>query len=195
MNALKIRAIDAMSGPVVTVKTTTTVKEAVRLLIDRGFSGVPVVDEREAPVGVLSLRDVARYSEWHLESEEAAEDQRDAEIAAELDRKKNLERAESTGLGMHIDSMTRATVGQIMTPRITTVDEEATLDDVISTLDRLKIHRIFVADSRNRLIGVVSTVDVMRALVAVAGGGKGRKKPKTRKRRAPKKRKKRQGRK
>jgi len=170
--ALKTPVQKIMTSPVVTVPRTLSVKEAVRVFLEKRFTGVPVVDEKGRGVGVLTLRDVARYAEWHLESEEAAEDAEDAEIARELGRRKNLERSESRARGMHVDRMGRARVERIMTPRIATVKPESTLEDVVRTFAELGVHRVFVGGKDGSIVGVVSTVDAVMALSAKKSDGR-----------------------
>ncbi|MEH0022366.1 MAG: CBS domain-containing protein [Desulfobacter sp.] len=48
---------DIMSYPVVTVNATTPVEEVAMLLRDIGCTGMPVVDDDDVPVGVVSRRD------------------------------------------------------------------------------------------------------------------------------------------
>jgi len=48
---------DIMSYPVVTVKDTTPVEEVAMLLRDMGCTGMPVVDDEDHLVGVVSRRD------------------------------------------------------------------------------------------------------------------------------------------
>jgi CBS domain-containing protein len=171
---LKTPVSRIITSPVVSVPRTLSVKEAVRVLLERRFTGVPVVDEKGRGVGVLTLRDVARYAEWHLESEEAAEDAQDAEIARELSRRNNLERSESRARGMHVDRMARARVEQIMTPRIATVKPDSTLGDVVRTFAELGVHRVFVGGKEGSIVGVVSTVDAVMTLSAGKTDGRRR---------------------
>lgn len=52
-----MRARDILSRPVVTVRRDTALTDAVALLTGHGFAALPVVDERERVVGVLSESD------------------------------------------------------------------------------------------------------------------------------------------
>ncbi|MBC6445823.1 CBS domain-containing protein [Actinokineospora xionganensis] len=55
-----MRAKDIMSSPVLTVGTSTTVKEAASLLASHGFTAAPVVDEDDRLVGVVTEADLVR---------------------------------------------------------------------------------------------------------------------------------------
>lgn len=52
---------DRMTGDVVTVRYDETVQRAARLMADRGFSHLPVVDTEERAVGIVSSTDLTRY--------------------------------------------------------------------------------------------------------------------------------------
>lgn len=166
--ALKAPASRVMSSPVVTIPRNLSVKQAVGILLEKRLSGAPVVDDAGRGVGVLTLRDIARYAEWHLECEEAAEDERDLAIARELDRRVHLEPRQARGRGMKVDRMDRASVEQIMTPRLAFVRADAPIRDVIRTFGDLGVHRVFVCNRDESIVGVISTSDVVRHL---AGGG------------------------
>jgi len=57
-----MRARDVMSRPVVTVTGATTVWDAITLLTERGFAGMPVVDEVGRVVGVFTELDAMRVT-------------------------------------------------------------------------------------------------------------------------------------
>ncbi|MFD8496101.1 HPP family protein [Amycolatopsis sp. NPDC059657] len=52
-----MRARDIMSSPVVTVTTGTPVREAEKLLAERGFTGCPVLDDDERLAGMVTEAD------------------------------------------------------------------------------------------------------------------------------------------
>src|SRR5579862_2110187 len=51
-------AADMMTANPVSVREDATLKEALVLLIDKGFSAAPVIDNAGRPVGVLSRSDL-----------------------------------------------------------------------------------------------------------------------------------------
>ena len=50
-----------MSRDVVTVKITTDIYDAIRLMADGNITGLPVVDEDEKIVGIITAKDVMRH--------------------------------------------------------------------------------------------------------------------------------------
>ncbi|MFE0020845.1 CBS domain-containing protein [Amycolatopsis sp. NPDC059021] len=55
-----MRAREIMSSPAVTTEPGTPVREAVALLVEHGFAGLPVVDEQDRVVGLFTEYDALR---------------------------------------------------------------------------------------------------------------------------------------
>src|SRR3989338_1281153 len=110
-----VKAENIMSKPLVFVHTSDTVRHAAGILLDKGISGVPVLDHLERPVGVLTKTDIVRY---------------ELEFVAE-------------GRGFHRESE-EDYVLRWMTPKIFTVSVRASLSDVIREMARHQVHRLFV---------------------------------------------------
>ena len=53
-----LRAKDVMSKNVISVKKDTPILEAVKLLVDKNISGLPVVNDDMSLIGMLSEKDV-----------------------------------------------------------------------------------------------------------------------------------------
>src|SRR4051794_12856213 len=60
-------AVDLMTPNPVSIREDATVREAIGLLIDRGYSAAPVIDNAGRPVGVLSRTDVLVHEREHVE--------------------------------------------------------------------------------------------------------------------------------
>ncbi|NLL18758.1 MAG: CBS domain-containing protein, partial [Clostridia bacterium] len=61
-----LTAKDLMSSPVKSIKPEQTISEAAKLLLRYGHSGMPVVDEEEKLVGIISRRDVDKAMHHNL---------------------------------------------------------------------------------------------------------------------------------
>ncbi|HKN98555.1 MAG TPA: CBS domain-containing protein [Pseudonocardiaceae bacterium] len=55
-----MRACDVMTTPVVTVTTDATVKDTAHLMASRGFTAIPVVDEDDRLIGIVTEADIVR---------------------------------------------------------------------------------------------------------------------------------------
>jgi CBS-domain-containing membrane protein len=58
-----MQARDVMTSPVITVKTTSSVKETAKLFLERCISAAPVVDDQGKLVGIISEGDLTHRSE------------------------------------------------------------------------------------------------------------------------------------
>jgi len=56
-----LKAKDVMTKNVITIKQDVPLKEVIRVLVDKGISGVPVVDNSNNVVGILSEKDIMNY--------------------------------------------------------------------------------------------------------------------------------------
>jgi CBS-domain-containing membrane protein len=65
---------------------------------------------------------------------------------------------------MHIDRLEDASVRQVMTPKVATVSTGTTVAEAITRLLGASIHRLFVTGAKGKVIGLVSTMDIVRAL-------------------------------
>jgi CBS-domain-containing membrane protein len=150
-------AAELMSANPVSVREDATLKEALALLIDKGFSAAPVIDDAGRPVGVLSRSDVL------IHDRESAQYLRKA---PEYYHKEELHTpaGEPLGKGFQVEKVDRTMVRDIMTPAIFTVAPETPAARVVHDLLSLKVHRLFVIDDNGVLVGVVSTFDVLRHL-------------------------------
>src|SRR6478672_11879994 len=150
------RVRDVMSTDLVAVNPSDSVSGALRLLVENKVSALPVVDGHERCVGVLSgteLLQLALQLGGELEALNTSEG---------LDHELLSEKLERTGFS------TQA-VQEVMTPTAVTVSQDSTLVQASAAMTRNRVHRLAVTDAKGRLLGLVSTMDIIGAL-AEAGG-------------------------
>jgi CBS domain-containing protein len=150
-------AADLMTGNPVSVSEDATLREALALLIDRGYSAAPVIDRAGRPVGVLSRTDILVHDRETVEHL--------AEAPESYDRKELKERdGGPLGRGFQVEKVDRARVRDLMTPAVFCVSPETAAAKVIGDLVALNVHRLFVVDDLSVLVGVISSQDVLRHL-------------------------------
>lgn len=167
MNATKIKtrpneflarpAAELMTAEVVSIAETAPLKEAMAMLIDRGFSGAPVVNSAGRPVGVISQSDILIHGR-----NTAAHARRVPEYYMHADLTAAL--GEPAG-GFQVESVDRTLVSDVMTPVVFSVRPDASAREVIDEMLRLNVHRLFVIDRDNVLVGVIGMSDVLRRLL------------------------------
>ncbi len=145
---------DLMTDNPLSISSTATAQDAVKLLTEHQFSAAPVIDEVGHPVGVISRTDlVDRLMRGdHLCSLE--ENWFDCESIV---GKKAMESGEY--LAQNMDYIT---VGEIMTPTVISVSTFDSIDKAVELMLDKEIHRLFVVDKGGILVGVLSPFDILR---------------------------------
>jgi CBS domain-containing protein len=148
------KAKDLMSPEPVSIEETATIREGVAFLVDKGFSAAPVIDHAGRPVGVLSRSDIVVHDREEVHHHLTPVYYRGADLVTEK------EMAE----GFQIEEVDHTSIKEIMTPIVYSVLPDAPVAEVINQLVGLKVHRLFVVDPNKVLVGVISTMDVLRHL-------------------------------
>lgn len=148
-------AAELMTDNPHSIRHDATISEAAAFLVNHEISAAPVVDDAGHAVGVISHTDVVRH-----DSQTALTDPHDAEYYRAVDRRCPPALRETT-YGKKAEAVR---VCDVMTPTVVQVSTQDTAVSVVAKLLALKIHRLFVADRTGTLVGVISTLDVLRCL-------------------------------
>jgi CBS domain-containing protein len=143
---------DIMTSPVVSIEPDTSVTQAVRIMLQRHISGLPVVDKDGRLVGVVTEGDLLRR----------------AETGTERKRPRWLEFL--VGPGRLADEYTRThgrNVSEVMTPDPVTVTEDTSLEDVVKLMEKRRIKRVPVVRGQT-VVGIISRANLLHALAGVA---------------------------
>jgi CBS domain-containing protein len=155
-----MKALDVMVRDVVTIKPDDPVAEAVRLLAEHDVSALPVVDNNENVVGVISEADLL-----HRE-----------EIGTEKHRPWWLEAVTpASTLAGEFAKSHRRRVEEVMSTDVVSAAEDTPLGEIATILERHRIKRVPILRG-GKLVGIVSRSNLIQALAssrAPAGGGAG----------------------
>ena len=147
-----LKASDVMSRELATVKIDTPVCDAVRLLLEKGYNGVPVLDDFGVLVGILCQSDlVTQQKKIKLPS-----------FFTLLDTIVPL--GTSKGLDDEVRRMAAATAGEAMTSNPYTVSPDTPLDEIASLMVDKKYYTLPVVEN-GKLVGVIGKEDILRTLV------------------------------
>ncbi len=147
-------AADLMMTNPVSIEEDASLREAVILLTDKGYSAVPVIDAAGRPVGVLSRYDVLVHDREHVDY-----------LAKHPDfyQRADLRTKEGESLqGFQVERVDETKVGDVMTPAVFGVAPDTPASQVISEMLALRIHRLFVVDEDKILVGVISALDILK---------------------------------
>lgn len=154
-----LKAKDVMTRDVITLTDTDSIDAAIDRLRQNHITGAPVVDMAGRLVGVLSLRDLVRVGRGGEPYKEPIP------LVHGQDRTSWDLFAQATPL----DSKLRAqTVGHRMARTVTSVTIEAPVVEVARRMCDGHWHRLPVVNDDNTLCGIVSTMDILAAVVNVA---------------------------
>jgi len=143
---------EIMTKDVVTVSPETQIADAAKLLLERGFNGVPVVDGTGKLVGLLCQSDlIAQQKKFPVPSVFTILDG-----IISFTSMKHLEK--------EIQKMTATTVAHAMTPNPVTVAPETSIEEAGSIMVDKHFHTLPVVHE-GRLVGIVGKEDLLRTLV------------------------------
>lgn len=171
MNAVdrlqRLRVADVMSRRMTTIGANETLCQAAVQLAGHHVSGAPVVDETGHCVGVLTSNDFVRHIAEQAEGE--AQGWRGGEF--------RLERANKNS-PLQVRSCERDQVRDHMSSAVQTISEDATLLAAAHEMCQSHIHHLLVLSSTGSPVGMVTTLDVVAALLQIvdesARGGRER---------------------
>ena len=144
-----MQAKDVMTSPVISVLEETAVHDIVRLLLKHRISAVPVVDQSEHVVGIVSEGDL-------LSPPGALPDGTYTKQAWWL-------AAMMLGGSLDFDKLHGRTAGEVMTRRVFAVDEATQLAEIAQLLEKRHIKRVPVLNA-GRLVGIVSRANLLHGL-------------------------------
>jgi len=129
----------------------------VRFLSDRGFSAAPVINASGRPVGVLSRADIIVHDREKIEYVSPTPDYYEqCELV--------LKSGEALGAGFQVEKTDTTLVRDVMTPAVFSVLPDAPVRQVVKDMVACKVHRLFVVDRAGVLVGVISSLDLLRYL-------------------------------
>ena len=143
--AHRVSVREVMTTNVIKIRADADFTEATNLLSENRISGLPVVDQEDRVIGVITEGDVLSMA--GLRKEHAFKDIIRHILGEPLSRPKESRR-----------------LRDVMTSPAITTGPDADIRDVALTLDEKRIKRLPVVDERGRLIGVISRADIVRAI-------------------------------
>jgi CBS domain-containing protein len=146
-------AKEVMTTPAVSITENQSIKDVIELLAKGKFSGVPVVDENNVVVGILSDTDIIRYSQ-----------QVSVVPFADLSGwiSPHTDVTDLASLRQGIDLVARTTVAKVMKKKVYTATEETPVTELARLMSRRRINRVPIVDAAGKLIGIVTRADLIR---------------------------------
>ena len=145
--------VDVMTPEPVCASSGDNLRDVARLLDEYEISGLPVIDEQDRLIGVVSRTDLIRRM---LEGPPAARhDERWLDLLA----------ADSVST-VEVDVARLGTVDDLMSVDPIVAKAEETLSKVARRMAEERVHRVVVVDVSRRPIGIVTTLDLLKVFPA-----------------------------
>ncbi len=145
-------ASDVMTRNVISVPPDATIADAVELMLQRGISGLLVVDAGGTLAGIVTEGDLLRRDELGTE------------------RRRSWWLRLIASPGRQAADFTRThgrKVSDVMTHDVISVNVDAPLEEIVALMEEHRVKRVPVLEG-NRVVGVVSRADLLRALSVAA---------------------------
>ncbi len=149
----QVTAREIMTREVAWVSVDTPLQKVAALMAQRGVSGVPVLDETERAVGVISEKDFLRKMSSQGMSSFMA-------VVAECLRDKGCKAVAIRG----------RQAGDLMSSPALTITEDTLVKEIIRLFREKSINRAPVLDPQGRLAGIVSRGDLLDLTPCGTGG-------------------------
>jgi CBS domain-containing protein len=147
-----MRAIDIMTPHVVSVTPDASVFVAVRLMLQKKISGLPVIDDRGNLVGIVTEGDFLRRAETNT------------------GRRRPRWVEFFVGPGRLADEYVRLSgrkIADVMTPDVRTASPDTPLEQVVSLMERYNIKRVPIVE-QGKIVGIVTRANLLHALARFA---------------------------
>ena len=147
-----MRAHQIMTRSVITTSPDTTILEAAKTMLQHHVSGLPVVDAASKLVGIVSEGDFIRRSE----------------IGTQRKRGRWLKFLLGAGVAAtdYVHEHGRK-VSEVMTTDPITVVEDATLEQIVTSMETNGVKRLPVMRG-GKLVGIVSRANLLQAVASLA---------------------------
>lgn len=135
----------SMTSKVITVNPETDIIQARDLMAVNRIRHLPVIDNDQKLLGIISDRDIRSAMP--------------ADLSQEADCKTLWEK------------FSKLRAKDIMTPNPVTVSSSHTIQDALLMIQKAKVGAFPVVDDQGRMIGIISVRDLLRAFINVLGIG------------------------
>ena len=145
-----LKARDIMTKNVIVVKPSTTVNEFAKILINNKISGAPVVDDNGNMLGIVTENDLIEQNKrFHIPT-----------VIRIFDAFITLNQP---AVEQQIKKMTAATVADICSNGVISVDEDAPIDEIASIMSEKKVHHIPVVQDK-KIVGMIGKIDIIKGV-------------------------------
>ena len=145
---------DVMTPNPAVVQPDTPLKEAIKLLAEKKFSGLPVVNQEGKLVGVLSEADLM----WQETGVDPPPYFMFLDSVIYLQNPARYDKELHKALGQ--------TVGEVMSDRAISIMGDRPLTEAAHLMHKREIRRLPVVDEAGKVVGIITRGDIVRTMAA-----------------------------
>lgn len=141
-----------MTSEVITISPEADITEAVKILLDKGINGLPVIDGEGRLVGILCQSDLVRM-------------QKSLPIPSLFTLLDGFVPLSSSALlDAEVKRIAASKVSDAMSTKVVTVAPDMTIDEIAALMVDKKFHTLPVMQD-DKLLGIVGKKDVLKTLI------------------------------
>jgi len=145
-------AQDIMTREVITISPEADITEAVKILLDKGINGLPVIDGEGHLVGILCQSDLVRM-------------QKSLPIPSLFTLLDGFVPLSSSALlDAEVKRIAASKVSDAMSTKVVTIEPDMTIDEIAALMVDKKFHTLPVTHD-GKLLGIVGKKDVLKTLI------------------------------
>ncbi|MEQ8785686.1 MAG: CBS domain-containing protein [Pirellulaceae bacterium] len=140
---------ELMSKDVVNIHFHETVHDALQLMVENRLAALPVIDGHRHCVGMISTADLIDLT---------------LEVDDELNDASKGPASPQWLLDQFAEGLGHQKIEELMTENVTNIGPDAPLLEATSLMVKHHIHHLPVVDDEGKLLGILSTIDILRAV-------------------------------
>ncbi len=154
-----IQVKDIMNTDVVYVKPQDSLKKIVKLLDKHNIKGMPVVNEENKVVGVVTEKDILKYTRWII-----GQPVKDLHQLFDQEEEEVAESSHAVGQRAVdvVELVANVTAETLMTGKVITEKKELPVIDLVKLMNKHDINRVPIVNERKELIGIVTRADILK---------------------------------
>lgn len=154
MDPRNVTASAVMSTDVLTALATDNLGNVIETMLTEHVGSLPIVESNGRCIGIVTTSDVIRASGSGADTDE------EIERVVYLDP--DTRRFEATDLCFPLEVAADRPVADLATEDVIFVLPDTPIRDVAQTMARQGIHHVLVVDEARNLLGVISSLDMVR---------------------------------
>jgi CBS domain-containing protein len=152
---VKIRAVEIMTSPVITVGPEERISDVMDILAANNISGVPVVDDNEKVIGIVCEADIVKFSSR-------------THVIPLIRGSKWLspytEIGDIASFRKGFEVLKHSQVKDVMLSRVITAQEDTSGGEIARMMTRRNVNRVPVVDAEGKIKGIITRSNLVKYL-------------------------------